>query len=836
MATHINDLILPEDRILFGCTLKNFAIDFGEQEDTYTATLIKEPGQIFTLESSGLNTGPFIMNNIHINDTELISVLQSWEEVISDINGTGVLNVVMKIPGNFFTQTINIITDLNIESHIINGTTLRIPINTDEKNVSGVQITEIFDDLHNFTFFINNIDVRFDFTNIRSSLINLSDYRIQNLNYTLSDILNQLSLDYGIQYSFKPSFVDNILTIFIETNIEDEIDVSDLNGAESAFDYILNNQSDKIINLTEGFESNGITRDTPSQNDLISYVGGFKQEIVNVTKLNQFWGFDKNNNLLTSPTVFIDDDLDRKKIISINLLEQLLTGATNILTDGIDKRLILEAIKLKDSFWGIKFVVDNDEFLNKFNYDFSSLQPTELGWSDTDLQVGNFIKSRRLLQLSDGRFKSFIKVPSLIELDTPSIISVSGIIGVDLDQQPIQYTRLDEGIFASDHVVFNLAYGIVMEIAQVERINGYTIITLPIPLQFTLFNDSAGLPGGGGRQHSERITRMSHIDSAFLTTLKPQERYGPFNFYQGKIVNDNDTSILNNTNINKFNIVDNELVPWNFSNGSSNNNDAINNIKNYLKKQETSNKSPISSLVFKTGSIEVADLPLEKILLKRKFPYGIAVDRVSISFGIDGFKTIYKIGVSQRSDSPNNINNRDKFSRRELAKRLGVIEERINHFIPKKNRSIKQLKSLDDIINDKVKEKIEPIQKELSDKKKSGEQELHLGAKDMEYVYKKPEGGQGVIVDVEIGPFYTVRRVNYADIDSQTFAGGLNITESYFLAEWQHVRNLSEDEDSPGYLLPGTKVNVSIFSESEFGPFVPYMEHSPEVFSPPKNV
>lgn len=829
MAIHINDLILPEDRILFGCTLKNFAIDFGDQEDTYTATIIKEPGQIFTLESSGLNTGPFIMTNVHIVDTELISILQSWEEVVADINGTGVFNVVMKIPGNFFTQTINIITDLNIESHIINGTTLRIPINTEEKNVSGVRVTEIFDDLNNFTFFINNIDVRFDFTNIRSSLVNLSDYRIQNLNYTLSDVLNQLSLDYSIQYSFKPSFVNNILIISIETNAEDEINISDLNGAESAFDYILNNQSDKIVNLIEGFESNGITRDTPSQNDLISYVGGFKQEIVNVTKLNQFWGFDKDNNLLTSPTVFIDDDLDRKKIISISLLEQLLTGETNILTDTIDKRLILEAIKLKDSFWGIKFVVDEDEFLNEFDYNFSSLQPTELGWSDTDLSVGNFIKSRRLLQSSDGRFKSFIRVPSNIEFDKIIEFGPPGFGHETI----VQSTKLDEGIFASDHVAFNLVYGIIMETAQVERINGYTILTLPIPLQFTISIDKTGIIS----THDEKITRMSHIDSAFLAVLNPQKRYGPFNFYQGKIVNDNDTSVLNNININKFNIVDNELVPWNFSNGSSNNTDAIDNTNDYLKKQETSHKSPISSLIFKTGSVEVADLPLEKILLKRKFPYGIAVDRVSISFGIDGFKTIYKLGISQKSDSPNNINNRDKFSRANLAKRLGAIEERIDHFIPKvNNRSRKgQPKSLDELMDKKINEKIEPIQKELSDKKKSGEQELHLGAKDMEYVYKKPEGGQGVIVGVEIGPFYTVRRVNYADIDSQTFAGGINITESYFLAEWQHVRNLSEDEDSPGYLLPGTKVNVSIFSESEFGPFVPYIEHSPEVFSPPKN-
>lgn len=814
MAIHINDLILPENRIVFGCTLKNFAIDFGDQEDTYTATLIQEPGQTFGLENFGIDDIPFIMTNITIANTEFVSILEGWEKVSVDINGTGIFNVTMKMPGNFFTETIDIYADASLSSYTIEGRTLRIPINTLEKNASGVRASEIFDYLNNFIFSINNIDVRFNFDNITSSLPNLDNYRIRNLHYTLLYVLSELSLSYEFQYSFRTALEDNILTVYIETDTEDEIDISDLDGADTAFDYILSQQSDKIISLVEGFESVGVTSTIPSRNDLVTYYGGSKQELLSVPLLKQFWGFDKDNNLLLQPTVFLNDNLDRARTVSYEELEQTLTGELNRTSDRISSNIIAGIFKLKENFWGKRFVVDEDEFFNAYSLSIDDFKPTELGWSETNLLVGQFIKSRSLLQSEDGRFVSFIQLPDV----TDALSEV-------LDQE-----NWDEIISSSSNVV--KLFGIYYMAVSVERINGYIIVTLPVALTYQTPSTTTET-NNGPIVRDGKLTRIRHIDSSFLAMLNTKSRYGPFKFYQGKVF-DNSQSVIDNENVSKFNIINIELVPWNFSDGQSNNTLATNKLVDYLKKQETSHSpQKVISPLFKKGSIEVADLPLQKIMKKIKFPYGIAVDRIGLSFGLDGFKTIYKIGMPKRSGS-NNRNERNKDSLSSLAKRMGVLESRLNNFVPKLNSLDPASTSLEDIMNEKIDEKLIPIKQELKSKKDiPAARELTLGSADMEWIYKKPEGGQGIIVGSETGPFYTVRRINYADIDSQTFAGGLNISESYFLSEWQHVRNLSEDETSPGYLLPGTKVNVSIFSDSEFGPFVPYMEHTPETFAPP---
>jgi len=95
---------------------------------------------------------------------------------------------------------------------------------------------------------------------------------------------------------------------------------------------------------------------------------------------------------------------------------------------------------------------------------------------------------------------------------------------------------------------------------------------------------------------------------------------------------------------------------------------------------------------------------------------------------------------------------------------------------------------------------------------------------------EKPTGGLGVIVAHVGGPFYQIRRLNNVDLDPQTFS---RFGPGMFVSEWPRVRNLAEQEASPGYLSPGTRVTVSIFKERESSFGVPYIEQSPQVFAPP---
>lgn len=102
----------------------------------------------------------------------------------------------------------------------------------------------------------------------------------------------------------------------------------------------------------------------------------------------------------------------------------------------------------------------------------------------------------------------------------------------------------------------------------------------------------------------------------------------------------------------------------------------------------------------------------------------------------------------------------------------------------------------------------------------------------LKYDLIKPTGGMGIIVGpAGGGPFYQVRRLSNIDIDPETFQRFAPGT--FFLPEWDRVRNLAEPLDSPGYLLPGTQVTVQIYQLSELSEGVPFIEQSPQVFAPP---
>lgn len=101
-----------------------------------------------------------------------------------------------------------------------------------------------------------------------------------------------------------------------------------------------------------------------------------------------------------------------------------------------------------------------------------------------------------------------------------------------------------------------------------------------------------------------------------------------------------------------------------------------------------------------------------------------------------------------------------------------------------------------------------------------------------EVVTNKPEPGRAVIEAKQDGPFYNLRRLHYGDFNPSS-AGEGAFANSFYAESWAGVRNLSEPLDSPGYLLPGTIVTINFFSETELGPFVPFIEQNPQTFMPP---
>jgi len=383
----------------------------------------------------------------------------------------------------------------------------------------------------------------------------------------------------------------------------------------------------------------------------------------------------------------------------------------------------------------------------------------------------------------DGRWPSYIELPELPE-----------------NVAQTQYSWASKIISSVNHVESDDRHFIKV---NVRKYKNYFIITLPGQ---AIQVSTTTVQGDGESGEEIDLTMALNLENVFISSVNTQERYGPFIVLDGELIDEQSSffmSALNDPKYKIVNIVDDRLVPEKFSNnGELSRSRSVEEMEQYIASNVNSLGS-IAPISQSFGTLEVAGLPREEAVNGTVFPDGAMISRISISFGVEGIKTIYYI-----------------------------TSEPIVQTDPPKADKMPDDPVLDSTESDAAAES-DPVIKE--EELPHDLEQVGLSDKEMAYIYKKPEGGLGVVVGKEgvTGPFYTVRRLNYADIDPQTFAGGLNITESYFLAEWKDVRNLAEPADSFGYILPGTRVTVSIFSEGEHRPQVAYFEQTPPVFAPP---
>ena len=387
---------------------------------------------------------------------------------------------------------------------------------------------------------------------------------------------------------------------------------------------------------------------------------------------------------------------------------------------------------------------------------------------------------------SNGQWPSYVKLPKL-PLDTKDTVYEWGSKIIST----INHARVTS---VDPKTKFKTEADYVR--VDVKQYNNFYIITLPGQmLQIkTVTSKSTDNPNGTQKIELEIIEMLS---DAFVATEDTRKPYGPFVIAHGELLDENSKeflSIISDSSKYKItNIINDKLIPESFNkSGNLTKLESLEVMKDFIRRNLNSlDKRLVWSHRF--GTLTVAGFPVKEAFDLVFYPDGTTITRLSINFDIGGIKTTYYVDSPDRED---------------------IID-------PEKVIPVPDVPKNEEVKMDEPKLESDPKQNTLSDE-------------ELKYIYRKPEGGQGVIVGVEIGgPFYTVRRLNYADIDPQTFAGGLNITESYFSAEWKHVRNFAEPDGSPGYLLPGTKVHVIIFSDSVLGPFVPYIEQSPQVFMPP---
>lgn len=780
---------------IFGCSFKSITaqMGFNSQPIVFTLTVVEEEDQDFTLDQNDVRS----IQNVVFGELSILGIVQSWERTTVDPNGTGIYtiritdcrtvldsanltNIFIDNPENevvlLETNLIYIAPTGTVEPLPTSGVILASGVE-EEKGVIFSTIIERVE-ATTLTFGNNNFEVDM------SALLSLKSFtgegvneyyiegEIRSLVSTITEFCNAVGAEWWVE-SRRKSVIDD--TIIIEIKVIRRLDgIGNPNALE--MDVLAASHEDRVLFRKDGFESNDTTT-----NKVIW--GGVKRQLhlIDSSEMKPFWGFDEFGRPLLSPAFTMPDEPQSRRIeTTIEQMEDVLNNTSGPLDTGRGAALS----RYMDDVWGKKFyfALAKNTMTSSNRHLINFPEIISAGWWEGAAHPQG---ARRFapdievkLTTEDGRWGPFVELSELF-------ITGSGTVDNPLKANYVTWAPILEN---SQNLL--LRESVAFMKCTVAQFGQYVVITLPIAL--TRFSMNAET----GEIDDTRLSRHGNLEKSWIPIMDRSIHYGPWSNVRIPI---RSVPSPGKTEVS----VDKDLVPWTF--GVRGMLDAqAQELLLILATQKIDTLPELS--IINTGQLEVAGIPTVNI--GQPIGEGGSITEIFIRFDANGITTRYVMNLFTRELG--------EFKRR----------KRVEH---EKDIIADQIKPEDEF--PQIKTDIEtPPSPETAPEE---EQQFEMGENDRSYVYAKPDGGMGIIDIREGGPFYTVRRVNYADINPDTFAGGLNITGSYFLAEWKGVRNLSEPINSPGLLALGTRVTISIFSDKESGPFVPYMEITPQVFSPP---
>lgn len=779
---------------VFGCSFKSITsqMGFNSQPIIFTVTVVEEDDQDFVLDKDDVRSVQYV----EFGELSIFGIVQSWERTTTDIQGTGIYTVRLtdcrtvldaaSIANVYVSEPESEVS--LIDSNVIyTGTdgTITDPDGSSKSEDYGTPFSLIMDRVEAATLKYGNNSFEVDMSELRP-LTNMNgegveDYYIHGEIRSLISVITEFCTAVGAEWwveSRQKGIVDPTIIISIKV-------IRRLNKIGNPYaiqmDDLALMHAGKIIRRTDGYENN---YDTVTNKVLW---GGIKRTLKEThgVGIKQFWGFDNDGVPLSSPSYTLPGDPYGSRIpTTIEEMEDAINGYL----DGTISNDQLSALKkYADDYWGKRFYTEttrrtlSDGIKELTNYP----EVIPAGWweSDGSPRGTSLFDSETLSRLTteDGRWGAFVKLPNIY------------LTGSGTQESPIQPNYIEWASSVAESIgLLNQEDERYMKCIA-EQSGPYVVMTLPVPLT-RYYTDPVTK-----EIDEERFTRHSSLDKSWVPMMDRSLRYGPWS---------NNAVPLNavqSAGIAEVN-VDADLVPWTFGTRGMAHSSAMAQLTE-LAAQKIDVLPSMS--VINTGQLEVADVP--KVNIGQAVGDGGSITEIFVRFEPNGISTRYVMNLYTKE-----LGEFKRRKQREFEKQKEKIEQQQIESFPTTN---------EDIQNPSTEPVPDPASQGLTGPTK----------KAIDWGSKRPEGGLGVILGTEFvtGPFYTVRRVSYQDIDPQTFAGNA-MAESYFLSEWHNVRNLAEDEYSPGLLLPGTRVTVSIFSEhDETGPWVPYIEQTPQVFAPP---
>lgn len=777
---------------LFGCSLKTISVQMGfnSQPIVFSVTVIKDVDQVFDLTQKDIHT----LQYVSFGELSILGIVQSWERTTVGAHGSDIyvvrlidcrtvldskkiVNLTTYYRGTADVVHNGLVTTLTEEGCTQITRTKRTFPGQEAETIEGATFDKFICRVQSAPieyggdlFEVDMTDL-FDLTDMHGNGIEqfFVAGKVRSITSIISDFCNSVGAEWWVESSRK-SVVDD--TVIIKIKVIRRLDKLD-NPNSIEMDALAALHDNRIISRKEGYELN----DEAVTN--VAIWGGMKQKLYKAHGgvVKQFWGFDEQDVPLETPSyVQFGDPPDRRTELTLENMESVINGDL----DGSWNEDQLSALKqYLNNYWGKKFYFPLEKSIMSESQDPMPFYPeiTAVGWWEGIgqpqgvLQFG--VDAHNKLANADGRWGPFVELSNLFSTD----------------EGDVNYVQWSPATQNSVNLMMLSGKGYLQ--CRLTQHGRYVVMSLPIFLT-RYFQDHTT-----GEIDRTRFTRDNTLSSAWVPLIDRAVHYGP---WTNTTLRDNDVPRPGRTEAS----IDRTLVPWAFGENNITHTAAMEELEN-LANQKMNLTASLPTL--STGQLEVAGIPAVNI--GQALGLGGSITDVFVRFDQNGVTTRYLSNLYTRE-----LGEFKRHKRQELEKKEMIEEQETDEECPTDEEEAEVIVT-------------EPVQEDEQAAEEEGEgptQEILSATAD------KMTGGMGIVTYKEGGPFYSVRRMT--DLD---FAGSLlsPSMEFYFQSDWHEVRNLAETTSSPGLIPVGTRVTVSIFSESEMGPFIPYMEQTPQVFTPP---
>ena len=747
-----------QKQILFGCTLRSVSAQFGLNQNStvYTVGLVREPGQECTLIKGSTSQ----MVNVSLGALNINGLVQSFDESIIDIAGSGIFNVRITDTKQILENT-QVFLNSPININNLGDNIIRVPVTTKRAIKEGVDINTIQNSVNNTVLFFGNNSFRVDLNELLLPKRGIdNNYKIKGSVLSLMSLVQQITQDNGLDW-----FVETINNAGIFIIV---IKIIQRNLSQQEKSKIVDiEQNQTIIRKNIGRES---------RNDVVKsvIVGAQRQFLspIEGNRIKQFWGFDQNGVPFVQPQFTITNRQGQVRTIitDIESMRDVLNG--KLTADEIGDDVFNSLKSFAQEFWGRKFFIDiNPVFID--NNGESWIEPVSSAfWENETIsrRPANFLlqsdvnKALDKFGTEDGRWTSFI------ELGSPVII------------EPFRTNKWDDVILNSPNVILTSNNRIFMKIT-VERIKGRLIITLSVPLIVSAIrtkdNDICDQTSSTADKNSNAgSTRLANIKEAWVSVLDNRDAYGPF------ISEVND--LKGKTNVT----IDNSIAPWTFGTRDISFATASQNMLNVAN-------AKLKTIALNNQEIDTLSLDLVGLTTQNLGTFvldGTNITNVSINFGVDKITTSYKARLFTNELSRQNKKFRDLLD--ELQRQTLLNQN--THF-PEQNFLV-----LDHELNSLRKSGIEIVGNV------SNSDEIKNMMSDnvpMRGIVHQRTGQPTELQGGPVGPFYNVTLQREVFDKFNEF--GQPLTKFIDIKTVENVRNRAEKEDHIGRVESETIVNIS---------------------------